>query len=68
MIYGGNNMKGTQTKKFTKQKVYVIASFLLMITMVVAFSLVYTNSNSKASTSRLNLSEKQLLLLNNYLY
>ena len=67
-MWGDIYMRLNLFKNFMKQKAYVIGSFLLMITMVIAFSLVYTNGYSKASTSKLNLSEKQLLILNNYLY
>lgn len=61
-------MSTKKIEKFIKQKFFVIASFIIMLAMVITFSLVYTNGSSKANSTRLNLSEKQLLLLNNYLY
>jgi hypothetical protein len=61
-------MKSNKLEFFIKHRVFVIVSFLLMAITVIAFSLVYTNGSSKAGSTSLNLSEKQLLLLNNYIY
>ena len=52
----------------SKKRIMLLSSFLIIAAMITITSFIYSNKKSKAASARLDLNQKQLLLLNNYLY